>query len=397
MRRPLLAVVVAIAAFAAACSGDDTDRASGTSDDTRLTSSTDSATTTTRAADLAAAETVLTPVAPVEAATVIATRSGDDTLYVAEQGGRVLAVVTDAAGQATVLPTPVLDLGTSVRSGGEQGLLGVAFSPDGDRLVVHYSDTDGNTTVDEYSFTASPGGGGTVDPATRRTLFTLDQPQPNHNGGQLAFGPDGALYLGLGDGGGAGDQGPGHAPEGNGQSLDTLLGKIVRFDPTTGEPAIFASGLRNPWRFSFDRENDDLWVGDVGQNAWEEVTRLPFAQAEGANLGWPLLEGTHGFRDDAAPGTVLPVFEVSQDTGACAIVGGHVYRGTRIPDLAGAYLFTDNCDGRVRALHLDDEGNVTLERDLGISLDGPTTFGEDSAGELYVASGSEGVFRIDPA
>jgi glucose/arabinose dehydrogenase len=135
----------------------------------------------------------------------------------------------------------------------------------------------------------------------------------------------------------------------------------------------------------------------VGQNAWEEVTRLPFAQAEGANLGWPLLEGTHGFRDDAAPGTVLPVFEVSQDTGACAIVGGHVYRGTRIPDLAGAYLFTDNCDGRVRALHLDDEGNVTLERDLGISLDGPTTFGEDSAGELYVASGSEGVFRIDPA
>jgi len=407
MRGPLptsgRAVAIALVVVAA-CSGDDGSggtRPPDTEGDTRATTSRPT-TTTTAPADLAAANVTLTTVAPAQAPTALASRTDDDTLYVAEQGGRVLAVVAQPEGGGTVVPTPVLDLGDLVTSGGEQGLLGLTFSPDGDRMYVHYSGPGGETTVDEYAFTptadgADGGGGGVADPATRRTLLTLEQPQPNHNGGQLAFGPDGALYLGLGDGGGANDEGGGHAPEGNGQSPGTLLGKIVRFDPTSGEPTIFVSGLRNPWRFSFDRETDDLWIGDVGQSAWEEVTRLPFAQAEGANLGWPLLEGTHGFRDDAAPGTVLPVFEVSQDTGACAIVGGFVYRGTRIPDLSGSYLFTDNCDGRVRALRLDAAGDVALERDLGIVLDGPTTFGETDDGELYLASGSDGVFRIDLA
>jgi glucose/arabinose dehydrogenase len=392
LRRARLAgIALCTVALAAACGGGDGSSSTDTTVATRVTT-TSAPTTTTRPGDLAAAQVTLTPVAPADSATALASRPGDEALYVAEQAGRVLAIVEGAPA-----PSPVLDLSDGVRSGGEQGLLGLAFSPDGERMVVHYSGPGGETVVDEYAFTPSPGGGGTADPATRRTLLTLDQPQPNHNGGQLAFGPDGALYLGLGDGGGANDQGPGHAPEGNGQSPGTLLGKIVRFDPATGEPAIFVSGLRNPWRFSFDRDNGDLWVADVGQNAWEEITRLPFAQAQGANLGWPILEGAHEFREPDAPGTVLPTFEVSQDTGACAIVGGYRYRGTRIPDLAGAYLWTDNCDGRVRALTVDDQGTVTLERDLGISVDGPTTFGEAGDGELYVAAGNDGVFRIDPA
>ncbi len=291
----------------------------------------------------------------------------------------------------------MLDLSGIITAGGEQGLLGLAFSPDGSHLYAHYSGQGGETTVDEYTFVPAPGGGGTAAPSTQRTLLTVPQPQPNHNGGQLAFGPDDALYLGLGDGGSAGDRGAGHAPGGNGQSLDTLLGKIVRIEPASGDSEIFALGLRNPWRFSFDRETEDLWIGDVGQNAWEEIDRVPFAQARGANFGWPLLEGTHRFDAEAAPGTVPPIFEISQDTGACAVIGGYVYRGTRIPDLNGSYLFTDNCDGRVRALKLDANGAVALERELGISLDGPTTFGEGDDGELYVASGEDGIFRIDPA
>jgi len=394
MRRRRLAAAVAltlVALAAAACSSDD----GATADPRPTTTSTTeppTTTTTTRPADLAAAAVTLTPVAPAEAATVIATRAGDSSLYFAEQRGRILAIVDGAAA-----PSPVLDLTDLVTAGGEQGFLGLAFSPDGNHLYAHYSGQAGETTVDEYAFTAAPGGGGTADPATRRTLLTVPQPQPNHNGGQLAFGPDDALYLGLGDGGAAGDRGTGHAPGGNAQSLDTLLGKIVRFDPASGAAEIFALGLRNPWRFSFDRATGDVWIGDVGQDAWEEIDRLPFAQARGANFGWPLLEGTHAFDADAAPGTVAPTFEISQNTGACAVVGGYVYRGTKIPDLVGSYLYTDNCNGSVHALKLDADGAVALERDLGISLPGPTSFGEGDDGELYIASGSEGIFRIDPA
>ena len=395
MRRPRLTAVVAltmVASLASACSGDDTTAARRDERPARTTSTVPSTTTTTRPADLAAAAVTLTPIAPADAPTAIATRPGDSTLYFAEQRGRILAIVDGA-----VAPNPVLDLTGLVTAGGEQGLLGLAFAPDGTHLYAHYSGQGGETTVDEYTFAPASGGGGTADPATRRTLLTVPQPQANHNGGQLAFGPDDALYLGLGDGGGAGDQGNGHAPGGNGQSLDTLLGKIVRIDPASATAEIFALGLRNPWRFSFDRENGDFWIGDVGQDEWEEIDRIPFAQARGANFGWPLLEGNHPFDAGAAPGTVTPTFEISQQTGACAVVGGYVYRGTKIPDLVGSYLYTDNCDGSVHALKLDADGAVALERELGVSLSSPTTFGEGDDGELYVASGSDGIFRIDPA
>jgi glucose/arabinose dehydrogenase len=334
----------------------------------------------------------LTHVADADEPTALAVRAGDPTLYVGEQGGRVRAIVDGER-----VDEPVLDISDRVTAGGEQGLLGLEFGRDGTKMYVHYSGERGETVVDEFDFEPSPGGGGTADVGTRRELLTVNQPQSNHNGGELALGPDGALYLGLGDGGAAGDQGPGHAPEGNGQSPDTLLGKIVRIDIESGDAEIFASGLRNPWRFSFDRATDDLWIGDVGQNAWEEIDWVPFEDAEGANFGWPLLEGRHPFRADSAPGTVLPVFEINQDTGACAVIGGYVYRGTRIPDLRGAYVFSDNCDGSIRALVLDEDGDVVQERDLGIDVNGPTTFGEDGDGELYVLSSSGGVQRLDAA
>jgi glucose/arabinose dehydrogenase len=394
MRRARLADAVALACVVAACSSGGSDARKDSSPRTTAGVSSTAPSSSTTASDgtpdLDAARVRLTRLAGADAPTAFAVRADDPALYVAEQAGQVRAILDGDA-----VSEPVLDLASRVTAGGEQGLLGLTFSPDGTKMYVHFSGDGGQTVVEEYTFRPARRGGGTADRSTRRTLLTQAQPQANHNGGQLAFGPDGALYLGLGDGGAAGDQGPGHAPEGNGQSPDTLLGKIVRIDTKSGDSEVFASGLRNPWRFSFDRDRGDLWIGDVGQNAWEEIDRIPFADADGANFGWPLVEGMHPFRADSARGTIPPVFEISHDTGACAVIGGYVYRGTRIPALRGAYLFTDNCDGRIRALRLDGSGEVAAQRDLGITVDGPTTFGEDSEGELYVLSGSGGVERLD--
>lgn len=378
-----------------ACGGAGDDRADPNRPSTPPTKDATPTSTTLRAADLAAVAVGLTPMtdAPVTGAIALATRTGDSTLYVAQRTGTLLAVRAGAADRA-----PVLDLAGRLRSDGERGLLGVAFSPDGKHLAVHYSGRRGETVVEEYPVTGGPDGAAQIDPTTGRLLFTIDQPQANHNGGALVYGPDGLLYLGLGDGGAANDVGPGHAPEGNGQSPDTFLGKIVRIDPRDGATAICVSGVRNPWRFSFDRATGDLWVGDVGQNAWEEIDWLPEGSTCGANLGWPLKEGTHPNRVADAPGTVDPVFETSHDDGNCAIVGGHVYRGTTIPDLVGAYVFADSCKPRLRALHLDrDTGKVTVERDLGVEAMGISSFGEDAAGNLYVLSLTGGLSRLDPA
>ncbi|HEY8216525.1 MAG TPA: PQQ-dependent sugar dehydrogenase [Acidimicrobiia bacterium] len=391
MRRARLAPAIVLVAVVAACSGDGGSEARDRPVP-RTTTTVAPSTTGGAAPDLSQARVRLARVGDASAPTALATRAGDPALYVAEQGGRVVALV-----DGTTARRPVLDIESRVTAGGEQGLLGLVFSPDGATMYVHYSGGRGETVVDQYDFRPSTGGGGIADTGSRRELLTVDQPQPNHNGGQLAFGPDGALYLGLGDGGAAGDQGPGHAPEGNAQSPDTLLGKIVRIDPKSGNAKVLASGLRNPWRFSFDRETDDLWIGDVGQNAWEEIDRIPFADARGANFGWPLVEGTHSFRADSARETIPPVFEIDHATGACAVIGGYVYRGSRIPALRGAYIYTDNCDGTLRALRLDDTGGVAEHRDLGVTVSQPTSFGEDADGELYVLSGTDGVFRIDGA
>ena len=401
MRRPatLLALVVAVAA----CGGDgDAERTEPSSSSSSSTSSSAPTTTTTQPlGPLADVAVRLTPVADIAAPTAMAVRDGDPALYVTEQGGRVVSV-----SDGTV--APVLDLTGRVSAGGERGLLGLAFAPDGSKLYVHYSDLEGDTQVDEYAM-----GGAGVDPASRRPVLSVEQPQPNHNGGQLTFGPDGMLWLGLGDGGGGGDEGNGHAPEGNGQSLDTLLGKLLRMDPSQGDPyaippdnpfasgggraEIWAYGLRNPWRFSFDRETDDLWIADVGQNAWEEVNlaRAP-DRGRGANFGWPYLEGAHEFRGGAPDDAVGPLLEHSHDDGSCSITGGYVYRGARIPQLDGAYLYSDYCAGTVRAVRLLD-AEVADRATLPISASQIAAFGQDLEGELYVLSQGNGLLRIDPA
>jgi len=353
----------------------------------------------------------LTRVSDLGGVTAMAARPGSRTFYVVEQRGVVRSI---RGGELAA--TPVVDLTDQVTdAGNEQGLLGITFSPDGSLLYVDYTDTDGDTKVDQLAMR-----GRNADASSRRTILTVDQPQPNHNGGQLAFGPDGYLYIGLGDGGSEGDTGPGHAPGGNGQSLETLLGKILRIAPNTGPtgapytvpadnpfvgrtdalPEIWSFGLRNPWRFSFDRATGDLWIGDVGQNAWEEIDHVAATSGrdagKGLNFGWKRLEGTHEYEGDPPPGAVAPVYEISHDTGACAVTGGFVYRGRKAPSLVGLYVFSDTCDSTIRLLTPGGDGDVAM-RDTGVRSAAVSTFGEANDGTLFVASLSDGIFRLDAA
>ena len=354
----------------------------------------------------------LTRVADLTGTTAMASRPGTCTLYVTEQTGVVRSMRNGAVADA-----PVVDLSDRVsQDGGERGLLGLAFSPDGTKLYVDYTDTR-RRHADRRVHDARDG---TPTPRPGAPCSTVDQPQPNHNGGQLAFGPDGYLYIGLGDGGAQGDVGAGHQPGGNGQSLATLLGKILRIDPAptrrrgvhgaggqpvrrrrpTPGPRSGRTGLRNPWRFSFDRANGDLWIGDVGQNEWEEIDHAAATNGQGAgrgvNFGWNRLEGDHEYRGSPPADVVAPVYELSHDTGACAIVGGYVYRGTKDRALIGTYLFSDNCDSTIRLLVSDGNGGVTME-DSGLESASVSSFGQANGGALYVLSLSDGVFRVDPA
>ena len=307
--------------------------------------------------------------------------AADGVLYVLEQAGRIRAIR-----DGRLDPTPVLDITHDVDSGGEQGLLGLAFSNDLDHLYVNYTDNSGDTRIVEFAFD-----GERADPASRRELLGIDQPFANHNGGHIVMDEDDVLWIGTGDGGGAGD------PRSNGQNPGSLLGKLLRLDVTDSDPApeIWAIGLRNPWRFSFDTEAGALWVADVGQNAIEEINRVPLDR-KGLNYGWPLREGTQPFRGGAKPeGAVDPIFEYSHETGGCSVTGGAVYRGNDIPALRGAYLFGDYCLGQVNALFVDGD-NVTA-RDLGVAVDGLTSFGSDENGEMYVLSaGDSGMYRLVP-
>jgi glucose/arabinose dehydrogenase len=328
----------------------------------------------------------------------LAVREGDPALYVAEKAGRVVAVA-----EGSPEPRVVLDLRTEVSLGAEQGLLGLAFAPGGRFLYVDFTDTHGDTHVTEFRMR-----GHVADPASRRDLLVVRQPFSNHNGGGLAFGPDGDLYVGLGDGGSAGD------PLGNAQSRSTLLGKLLRIDPRPrrgdpyavpddnplvgidgARPEIWALGLRNPWRFSFDRATGDLWIGDVGQDAWEEIDRYPSSERGGANFGWNLFEGSARFRDGASADTVPPVFVYPNGDGTCAVTGGYVYRGTDLSHLAGWYVFGDFCLGRLDAIRVTESGAVE-HRVLGPTVENLASFGQDADGELYALSLSGPVYRLEP-
>ncbi|PTA68279.1 PQQ-dependent sugar dehydrogenase [Deinococcus arcticus] len=322
------------------------------------------------------------------------THAGDGSgrLFIAQQDGRVRVVQG-----GRVQPQLFADLRALTRAGGERGLLGLAFDPaykTNRRLYVHYTDRNGDTVLARYVAAA---GGQQVNPGSAQTLFTAQQPYPNHNGGQLAFGPDGFLYLGLGDGGSGGD------PQNNGQNLASPLGKILRFDvrgaaakPAPGNPFltrsganpnIWAYGLRNPWRFSFDRQTGDLIIADVGQNAFEEIDWQPRASRGGENYGWRVREGRQCFEDGCKPGDyVEPVLVYGRQEGQ-SVTGGYVYRGSAIPTLRGQYVFADFASGTVWAARMT--GRNWTKSTLG-KVGGPSTFGEDERGELYVAEYSSG-------
>jgi glucose/arabinose dehydrogenase len=328
---------------------------------------------------------------------------GSGRLFILEQRGRIR--IWQAG---SLLDDPFLDLTDQVDCCGERGLLGLAFHPDyahNGYFFVNYTERvsgDLYTVIARFQVSADPN---QADPASELRLLHIPQPYANHNGGGLAFGPDGYLYVGLGDGGSGGD------PLGNGQSLDTLLGKLLRLDVDGGEPytippdnpfasggglpEIWAYGLRNPWRFSFDRLTSDLYIADVGQNAWEEVDFLPAGSAGGANFGWNYFEGLHAYQGQPPADLALetPVAEYSHDFGA-SITGGYVYRGPNLPEWQGVYLYGDYMSGRIWGLlrQPDNEWQNAELFDTGFLI---TSFGEDESGELYIADYNGQVLRLN--
>ena len=329
-------------------------------------------------------------------------------LFVVEQGGRIRIVRAGA-----LVPAPFLDIASRISAGGERGLLGLAFHPgfaQNGRFFVNYTDPQGHTHIAE--FRASPGSD-TADAASERLILFVTQPFSNHNGGGLAFGNDGMLYIALGDGGSGGD------PLGNGQSLATHLGKILRIDvdraqpfavppdnPFAGNPAalpaIWAYGLRNPWRFGFDRATGDLYIGDVGQNAVEEVDVGLASRRGGENYGWSIMEGSRCFRPSSGcptAGLTMPVAEYGRGDG-CSITGGVVYRGCRMPGYHGTYFYGDYCTGMIRSFRLVN-GVALDQRDwtaaLGRGIGNITSFGVNADGEIHIADQDGEIYRVQPA
>ena len=360
---------------------------------------------------LSAQSITLVPVATGLDRPVAITHANDARLFIVLQGGRI--VVHDGT---RVLADPFLNIEARVGdAGNEQGLLGLAFHPryaENGFFYVDYTNNDGDTVISRFQVSSS--NPNRADATTERILLTVDQPYPNHNGGQLAFGPDGYLYIGMGDGGSGGD------PQNHAQNLGDLLGKILRIDvtnfPYTSPPnnpfvnragardEIWNYGLRNPWRFSFDRATGELFIADVGQGLREEVSYQPGTSTGGENYGWRRMEGTRCY----TPSTncnpdgslVLPIIEYDHTNGACSVTGGYVYRGTRHPRLQGIYVYGDFCNGIIWGATPDVDGNWN-ERVLLDTSHLISTFGEDAAGELYIAHHSRtggAIYRItDPA
>jgi glucose/arabinose dehydrogenase len=424
------ALLIAVVALATACTAVKEDEAATTTTAVASPSTTvagepsSTTTTTTPLPTIDTGQVELQQLAEVDQPVAFAARAGDPALYIAEREGRIrrIEIVTTSRRRSgsttpvttqtfTIERTPVLDISDEVVSEGqEQGLLGLAFSTDGNRLYVAYTGADSRQYLDEY-----PMGAERPDSTERREILVVDDFAPNHNGGQLAFGPDGFLYWAMGDGGGGGD------PQDTGQDPNDLLGSILRIDPDVlddaaqpyavpdgnpfagggGAPEVWAYGLRNPWRFSFDRITGDLWIADVGQGEVEEIDFLPATDdgrgaGRGANLGWSNLEGDQSFEGrDAPEGAVPPVHVYGRDRG-CSVTGGFVYRGDRIPEMVGAYIYGDFCEGEVRALVVD-EGEVVDDRVLGLSVPNLSSFGQDPEGELYALSLDGPVYRLVPA
>ena len=315
---------------------------------------------------------------------------GSGRLFILEKPGRIRILKNGA-----ILPAALLDITDRVgSSGSEQGLLGIALHPSfktSGFFYVNYTDLKGNTVIARFTISSNPD---QADAQSEKVLLRVNQPFPNHNGGSMVFGPDGYLYMGLGDGGSQGD------PHLNGQSKNTFLGKILRIDVDQGDPyaipadnpfakggglpEIWAYGLRNPWRFSFDRQTGDMYIADVGQNLYEEIDYLPAKTGAGTDFGWSYREGLHPYKGSPPAGVKLtdPVWEYTHDFG-CSITGGFVYRGKAVPSLQGTYMYGDYCSGRVWGLKRGSDGkwqsSQLFQTGLGIS-----SFGQDQAGEIYL-------------
>lgn len=353
----------------------------------------------TTSAPLADPTILLEPIGQFEQPVDLAHRVDDDTLFVVERIGRVIPVRSGRVGD------PVLDLRDRTKAEGERGLLGLTFSLDGTLAYVNHTDLDGNTVIAEYAVDED----GRFAPSTRRVLLEIDQPYANHNGGSIAIGPDGMLWIGMGDGGSGGD------PERRALDLSTPHGKILRIDPTpvgdrpyripadnpyaSGEgalPEIWSIGVRNPWRMSFDRATGDLWFGDVGEREVEEIN-VAWASdgtGQGANWGWSAFEGTRRFNvDQPAEGTVAPLYEYDHSVG-CSVTGGEVYRGVAIPSLVGWYVFGDFCSGALTALRVDGR---RFDRVVPLdTLEALTAIRSGPDGELYALSLDGSVVLVQP-
>lgn len=388
-RSVFLSCAVALTA-ATGCGGGD-------GDGERATSRTDTATATEAQAG---GGLRLAPVAKVEAPTALAAPPGDGRrVFVTEQEGRIRLI---RGGR--LVGRPFLDLRSQITSGGEQGLLGLAFAPDyatSRRFYVNLTDKAGDTRIVE--FRTRRGNPDVADPRSARLVLRAPGEEPNHNGGQLQFGPDGLLYIATGDGGGGNDQ---HGRRGHAQDRGSLLGKLLRIDPrrsgrrayrvprdnpfvgrSGARPEVYSFGLRNPWRFSFDRQTGDLTIADVGQDAIEEIDFVTKGKGNGANFGWRPFEGSrHLFEGEDAPGHVKPVIEKSHDDGWCSITGGYVVRDPALTALRGQYVYADFCLGRIRAARLT-AGGAQDDRQLDLpEVSSISSFGEDGRGRVYTLS-----------
>jgi glucose/arabinose dehydrogenase len=397
VRRPIsLLAVLAVVAALAGCNGDESEEPA-------------------RVEGTEMIETASDPVQPAQSSGVRLSRIGSfdqPTFVTAPPGDRSRVFVTEQPGRIRVLVNrrlrsrAFLDVRDDVNCCGERGLLSMAFAPDyadTGRFYVYFTGNDGDIRVQQYR--RSSGNADVADEGSRREVVRIEHSRyPNHNGGQLQFGPDGMLYIGTGDGGGGGD------PLRSGQRLGTLLGKLLRIDPRDGggydvpsdnpfrgrsgaRGEIWAYGLRNPYRFSFDRDGGALTIGDVGQNEFDEIDR-PSGSGRGANFGWSVFEANSRFRSGSAPGHVKPVLVKRLGTN-CATIGGYVVRDSSLTGLRGRYLHSDNCNPVIYSARVSSKG-ASGNRSTGLRLSGVSSFGEDALGRVYVTSLRGGVYRIVP-
>jgi len=413
MRLRAIGCCLAVALAAGACSDDSGNSGDATAPSityvttpstpptTATTQPGDTTTTTEPLGTPTAGDLQLVPLAsgldrPVD----LVWRDGDPDPYAVQQSG---AIVRIRDGQ---LAEVALDLRGGIASDGEQGLLGLDFHPTEALAYVNYTNSGGDTIIAEFALAAD----GRLDPASARTVIEIAQPYPNHNGGQVRFGPDGYLYIGMGDGGSADD------PQRRSLNPSELLGKILRIDPRAADGAaytipadnpyatvagtrgeIWSVGVRNPWRFSFDSQTGDLWIADVGQNEWEEidVAWAELGGGRGVNFGWSAWEGTHRFNNDQSPeGVTPPVYEYQHGNDGCSVSGGAVYRGTAIRSLRGWYVFADYCSGKVWALHTTIGGPTTVLPLLSQGSPSAIVAGPD--GELYLLDHNGTIYAFRP-